>query len=191
MPRVLCSNFCSNFVGPPVNRLPNKEEVGFIFVFSGSELWTFFKYSRSKLKYQKPVAVEIPSQWYHSHADPISVSWVTPLRSRFSQEPDVPAIRAAVRELCLGQPQPDGLWHPLQHRLGGAAGGAGRGRCHRPHDQVPLTLHRGPGQISGTGIEAKKVLFPAVFRIRIGEVRIQSGQWIRIRIQEVKNDPES
>jgi len=96
------------------------------------------------------------------------------LRARYSQKPDVPAIRAAVRELGVGQPQPDGLRHPLQHRLGGAAGGAGRGRRHRPHDQVPLTLHRGPGQISGIYRQNTKVLFPAVFRIRI-----LSGQWAK------------
>ncbi len=32
------------------NRDPNKQEVGFIFAWSGSELWTLIKYSRSKIK---------------------------------------------------------------------------------------------------------------------------------------------
>jgi hypothetical protein len=33
--------------------LPNKQVVGFIFAWRGSELWSFFKYSRVKLKNQK------------------------------------------------------------------------------------------------------------------------------------------
>jgi hypothetical protein len=32
------------------NRDPNKQEVGFIFACSNSELWTLIKYSRSKIK---------------------------------------------------------------------------------------------------------------------------------------------
>ena len=32
------------------NREPNKQEVGFIFAWSGSELWSLVKYSRSKIK---------------------------------------------------------------------------------------------------------------------------------------------
>ncbi len=37
-------------------RDPNKQEVGFIFAWSGSELWTVIKYSRSKIKNKKPIA---------------------------------------------------------------------------------------------------------------------------------------
>ncbi len=37
------------------NRDPNKKEVGLIFVFNGSELWTLFKYSRSQLNNQNPI----------------------------------------------------------------------------------------------------------------------------------------
>ncbi len=40
------------------NRDPNKQEVGFIFAWSGSELWSLFKYSKVKLKNQKPIAVD-------------------------------------------------------------------------------------------------------------------------------------
>ncbi len=40
------------------NRDPNKQEVGFIFVWSGSELWSLFKYSKRKLKNPKPTAVD-------------------------------------------------------------------------------------------------------------------------------------
>jgi len=36
-----------------VNRDPHKQEVGFIFAWSGSELWTLIKYSRSKIKNKK------------------------------------------------------------------------------------------------------------------------------------------
>ncbi len=56
------------------NRDPNKQEVGFIFAWSYSEFWTLIKYSRSKIKYQKPIAIDVlfkPIQSYHSHADPI------------------------------------------------------------------------------------------------------------------------
>jgi hypothetical protein len=35
------------------SRDPNKKEVGLIFVWSGSELWNLFKYSKLKLKNQK------------------------------------------------------------------------------------------------------------------------------------------
>jgi hypothetical protein len=41
------------------NRDPNKQEVGFIFVWSGSELWSLLKYSEQKLKNQKPIAVDV------------------------------------------------------------------------------------------------------------------------------------
>ncbi len=41
------------------NRVPKKQEVGGIFVWSGLELLSFFKYSRSKLKNQKPIAVDV------------------------------------------------------------------------------------------------------------------------------------
>jgi hypothetical protein len=34
------------------NRDPNKQEVGFIFVWTSSELWRLFKYSKLKLKNQ-------------------------------------------------------------------------------------------------------------------------------------------
>ncbi len=56
------------------NRYPNKQEVGFIFAWSCSELWTLNKYSRSKIKSQKLIAADVlsrPIQWYHSQADPI------------------------------------------------------------------------------------------------------------------------
>jgi hypothetical protein len=41
------------------NRNPNKQEVGFIFVWSGSELWSLFKYSKVKLKKQKHRAADV------------------------------------------------------------------------------------------------------------------------------------
>ena len=37
----------------------NKQEVGFIFAWSGSELLSLLKYSRVKLKSQKPFAVDV------------------------------------------------------------------------------------------------------------------------------------
>jgi hypothetical protein len=49
------------------NHDPKKQEVWFIFVWSGSEPWCLFKYSELKLKNQKPKAVDIlfrPIQWY-------------------------------------------------------------------------------------------------------------------------------
>ncbi len=46
------------------NRDRNKQEVGFIFAWSGSELWTLIKYSRSKIKIQKPKAVDVLFQAY-------------------------------------------------------------------------------------------------------------------------------
>ncbi len=54
---------------------PNNQEVGFIFEWSGSELWTLIKYSRSKIKNKKPIAGDVLFKAYpmvpHSHADPI------------------------------------------------------------------------------------------------------------------------
>jgi hypothetical protein len=41
------------------NRNPNKQEVGFIFAWSGSELWTLIKYLRSKIKIKKPMVVDV------------------------------------------------------------------------------------------------------------------------------------
>jgi hypothetical protein len=41
------------------NRDPNKQEDGFIFAWSGSELWTLIKYLRSKIKIKKPIAVDV------------------------------------------------------------------------------------------------------------------------------------
>ncbi len=41
------------------NRNPNKQEVGFNFVWSGSELWSLFKYSEVKLKNQEHIAVDV------------------------------------------------------------------------------------------------------------------------------------
>ncbi len=41
------------------NRDPNKQEVGFIFAWSGSELWSLIKYSRSKIKNQEPIVVDV------------------------------------------------------------------------------------------------------------------------------------
>jgi hypothetical protein len=41
------------------NREPNKQEVGFIFAWSGSELWSLVKYSRSKIKNLKHIAVDV------------------------------------------------------------------------------------------------------------------------------------
>jgi hypothetical protein len=46
------------FIYLHTNRDPNNR-IRCIFVFSGSELWTPFKYSRSKLKNQKPKAVDV------------------------------------------------------------------------------------------------------------------------------------
>jgi hypothetical protein len=43
------------------SRLPKNEEIGGSFVFDGSELQTLFKNSRSKLKNQKPIAVDVLS----------------------------------------------------------------------------------------------------------------------------------
>jgi hypothetical protein len=56
------------------HRDPNKQEVGFIFVWSRSELSSLFKNSKLKLKNQKPISVNDflgTFQWHHSHADPI------------------------------------------------------------------------------------------------------------------------
>jgi hypothetical protein len=39
--------------------VPKKQEVGSIFVFCGSELRTFFQYSRSKLKKQRSKEVDV------------------------------------------------------------------------------------------------------------------------------------
>jgi hypothetical protein len=41
------------------NRKPNKQEVGFNFAWSGSELWSLLKYSSVKLKNQKHIAVDV------------------------------------------------------------------------------------------------------------------------------------
>jgi hypothetical protein len=41
------------------NRDPNKQEVRFIFAWSGAELWSLFKYSRVKFQNQKPIAVDV------------------------------------------------------------------------------------------------------------------------------------
>jgi hypothetical protein len=41
--------------------MPKNEEIGGIFAFKGSELYTLFKNSRSKLKSQKPIAVDVLS----------------------------------------------------------------------------------------------------------------------------------
>jgi hypothetical protein len=41
------------------NRVPKKQEVRGNFVWGGSEFWSFLEYSRSKLKYQKPIAVDV------------------------------------------------------------------------------------------------------------------------------------
>ncbi len=46
-------------IGFYANHDPNKQEVGFIFAWSGSELWSLFKCSRMKLKNQKPIAVDV------------------------------------------------------------------------------------------------------------------------------------
>ena len=46
------------FIYLHTNRDPNNR-IRCIFVFSGSELWTPFKYSRSKLKNQNPIAVDV------------------------------------------------------------------------------------------------------------------------------------
>jgi hypothetical protein len=40
------------------NHDPNKQEVGFMIEWSGSEIWSFFKYSLLKLKNLKPIAVD-------------------------------------------------------------------------------------------------------------------------------------
>jgi hypothetical protein len=45
--------------GAHANRDPNKQEVGFIFTRSGSELSTPIKYSISKIRNQKPIAVNV------------------------------------------------------------------------------------------------------------------------------------
>ncbi len=60
------------------NRDPETQEVGFICVWCGSELWSLFKYSKLKIKNQKPtvplyrlISFSRPIQWYHSPTDPI------------------------------------------------------------------------------------------------------------------------
>ncbi len=56
------------------NHDPIKQEVGFIFVWSGSELWIRFQYSKLKLKNKnlwRLLSFSRPIHWYHSHADPI------------------------------------------------------------------------------------------------------------------------
>jgi hypothetical protein len=50
---------CASQYKDYANRDLNKQEVGFIFAWSGSELWNLFKYSRVKLKNQKPLAVDV------------------------------------------------------------------------------------------------------------------------------------
>ncbi len=64
------------------NRDPNKQEVGFIFVWSGSELRSLIKIFKSEIKKFKTYSSWCPFQdlssgitlmqiqWYHSHADP-------------------------------------------------------------------------------------------------------------------------
>ncbi len=49
------------------NHDPNKQEVEFIFAWSGSELWTPIKYSRSKIKNKKPIAVDVLYDSYKSY----------------------------------------------------------------------------------------------------------------------------
>ncbi len=74
--QILSSNECepANMkTGFHANRDLNKQEAGFIFAVSSTELSNIFKYSRVKLKNQKPIAVDVlsrPIRWY-SHADPI------------------------------------------------------------------------------------------------------------------------
>jgi hypothetical protein len=46
------------------NRDLNKQEVEFIFAWSGSELWTLIKYPRSKIKNKKPIAVDVHFKTY-------------------------------------------------------------------------------------------------------------------------------
>ncbi len=46
------------------NRNPNKQEVGFTFVWSGSEFWSLFKFSKVKLKNQKHIAVDVHFKAY-------------------------------------------------------------------------------------------------------------------------------
>jgi hypothetical protein len=46
------------------NHDPNKQEVGFIFVWSGSEPWSLLKYLKLKLKAQKPISVDVPFKAY-------------------------------------------------------------------------------------------------------------------------------
>jgi hypothetical protein len=51
------------------NRDPHKQEVGFIFALSGSELESLFKYSRVKLKIKnlkRLMSFLRPIKWYHS-----------------------------------------------------------------------------------------------------------------------------
>ena len=62
MKRIFSANKCApanRKKGSYTNHDPNKQEVGFIFVWSGSELWSIFIYSKLKLKNQKPVAVDV------------------------------------------------------------------------------------------------------------------------------------
>ncbi len=62
-----------------------KQEVGFIFAWSGSEVWTPIKYSRSKLKIKIPIAVDVLFKAY-----PMVPLWC---RSNLAGRYAVPLIR--------------------------------------------------------------------------------------------------
>ncbi len=76
--RIFSSNksaLANRKTGFNANRDPNKE-VGLIFAWSGSELWSLFNYSGVKLKNPKPISVDVVFKAYpmvrdHSHVDPI------------------------------------------------------------------------------------------------------------------------
>jgi hypothetical protein len=60
------------------NHDPNKQEVGFIFVWSDSELWSLFKYSKLKLKNQPKKLLHLGTEDghpVHSGGPSRAVSW--------------------------------------------------------------------------------------------------------------------
>ena len=61
------------------NRKPNKQEVGFNFAWSGSELWSCFKYSMRKLKNQKHTAVDVLLKGFPM----VPLSWRSNLAGRY------------------------------------------------------------------------------------------------------------
>jgi hypothetical protein len=71
-----------NMVWAHASHDPNKHEVGFIFPWNGSELWTLIKYSRSKINKKnkkKPMVVDVLFKAYPM----IPLSWRSNLARRY------------------------------------------------------------------------------------------------------------